>query len=59
MDGALRTSGRLKKLEADGNVYGLELETITRNWDSETELRVGVSSLSLLLLFLVQEFMYI
>jgi hypothetical protein len=45
MDNVLKMSGCLKKLEADGNVYRLGLETITRNWDSEAELRVGVSSL--------------
>jgi hypothetical protein len=33
--------GRLKKLEADGNVLGLGPKTTTRNWDSEIELRVG------------------
>jgi hypothetical protein len=50
------TNGRSRKLEA--NVYKLGLEAITQNWDTETELRVGVSSF-LIAPLLVQEFVYI
>jgi hypothetical protein len=41
------TNGRLRKLEANDNVYELGLEAITRNWDLRLILRVGVSSLSI------------
>jgi acyl transferase domain-containing protein len=39
------TNGQSRKLEA--NVYKFRLEAVTQNWDTETELRVGVSSFSI------------